>query len=85
MSPHKFVLATLNWYEKKGEKLVGEENITGISEEEILQIFDAPFWNGIYQCWSLGADLAPRIQPHVEHRLQPGKYVYFLELQAQEI
>jgi len=82
--PHKTTVATLNWYEKRGENLLGEEPLSGISEAELLKIFDAPFWNGIYQCWSLEPGQMPMIQPHVDHHLEPSKYLYFVELMACE-
>lgn len=69
----------INWYELEGNNLVGELEITDMSIDEILALFDAPFWNGAYQCWAIEPQHVPALQPHINHIIQPQRYAYFLE------
>ncbi len=69
----------LNWYELEGKNLIGEEEIQDLSISDILRVFDAPFWNGLYQCWALEPQHVAAIQPHVGHILQLDRHAYFIE------
>jgi hypothetical protein len=69
----------LNWYELTGKNLIAEEKLTGISIDEILALFDAPFWNGLYHCWAVDKQHIGILQPHVKHIIQPQLYAYFIE------
>ena len=70
----------LNWYELKGNDLIGEEPIHGISVKNILELFDAPFWNGIYHCWSVETKHIASLNPLVSHVINPQEYAYFVEI-----
>jgi hypothetical protein len=70
----------LNWYEKKGNNLIGEEPIKNLTVDDVLKIFDAPFWNKIYQCWAITPAQAQHIQAKAKHQLDTDKYSYFIEL-----
>lgn len=69
----------INWYELAGNNLVGEYEITDMTIDEILALFDAPFWNGSYHCWAIEPQHVPVLQPHIDHIIQPQQYAYFLE------
>ena len=73
------VTLVLNWYEKTGNNLVGEETIHGLTLDSILGLFEAPFWNKNFQCWAIEDSHVAAIQPHVQHHLDPQKYSYFIE------
>ena len=70
----------LNWYEIKGNNLVGEEPIQGISVKNILELFEAPFWNGIYHCWSVEQKHIDSLNNLVRHDINPQQYAYFVEI-----
>jgi len=70
----------LNWYELKGNNLIGEEPIYGISVEKTLELFDAPFWNGIYHCWSVEDKHIAALNHLVNHEIDPNEYAYFVEI-----
>jgi len=70
----------LNWYEIKGNNLIGEEPIHGISVKNILELFEAPFWNGIYHCWSVDDKHIDSLNPLVSHNIDPQQYAYFVEI-----
>lgn len=69
----------LNWYELEGKSLIGEEEIQDLSISDILKIFEAPFWNGLYQCWAIEPQHVAAVQPYVSHIIQPEVYAYFIE------
>lgn len=79
MSENANVTLVLNWYEKSGNSLIGEEVIQGMNLDEILNMFEAPFWNKNFQCWAIDDSHVANIQPHVKHILEPKKYCYFIE------
>ena len=70
----------LNWYEIEGNNLVDEELIQNMSVDDILKLFDAPFWNKLYHCWSADADQLNTIQKNVQHNIDTSKYAYFVEI-----
>lgn len=69
----------LNWYEREGKSLVGEEPLPGMSLDDALQLFDTPFWNGMYHCWAVESEHIKTLQPHAKHPINPAKYSYFVE------
>jgi hypothetical protein len=69
----------LNWYELEGKSQIGEEEMQGLSIEDILSLFDAPFWNGLYQCWAVETQHVAALQPHIGHIIEPHRYAYFIE------
>ena len=73
------VTLVLNWYEKTGNNLIGEETIQDLTLDNILGLFDAPFWNKNFQCWAIDESHIEAIQPHVQHPLDMQKYSYFIE------
>lgn len=70
----------LNWYEINGNNLIGEEPIHGISVKNILELFEAPFWNGIYHCWSVENKHIAMLDSLVRHEIDPQEYAYFVEI-----
>ena len=70
---------TLNWYELDGKSQIGEAELVGLSIDDILKIFDEPFWNGSFQCWAIEPQHIAALQPKVSHTIQPQLYAYFLE------
>ncbi len=70
----------LNWYEKVGKGLVGEEPIKDLTVDQVLELFDAPFWNKLYHCWAMEPSQFELIQPKVNHQIDPEKYSYFIEI-----
>ena len=74
----------LNWYELKGDKQIAEEELTGITITDVLTIFDAPFWNGLYHCWAIDKQQIKALQPHCRHVIQPQYHAYFLEAIKQQ-
>lgn len=74
------IVVALNWYEKEGKNLVGEEPVQNLSVTDTLALFDAPFWNKLYHCWALDNKQIERLQAYVRHRIDTDKYTYFLEM-----
>lgn len=70
----------LNWYDNKGNMLVGEEPIANLSVDDILNMFDAPFWNQLYHCWKASNKELKIIQPNIKHQIDTDKYSYFVEI-----
>ncbi|MCW8956985.1 MAG: cloacin immunity family protein [Gammaproteobacteria bacterium] len=70
----------LNWYELKGSNLIGEEIIHGISVNNVLELFEAPFWNGIYHCWAVENKHIATLNPLISHEINPKQYAYFVEI-----
>ena len=79
VSENTNVTLVLNWYEKTGNDLIGEETISDLTLDNILGLFDAPFWNKNFQCWAVDENHIATIQPHVKHKLDMEKYAYFIE------
>jgi len=69
----------LNWYKINGKSLAGEEVISGLHIKNLMTILGNPIWNQIYHCWQIEAKHIEEIQAYVEHRLDPEKYLYFIE------
>lgn len=69
----------LNWYELEGKSLIGEEEIQGLSISDVLKMFEAPFWNGLYQCWAIEPQHVAALQPYIKHTIQPELHAYFIE------
>ena len=69
----------LNWYELEGKSQIGEEETHDLTIEDILRLFEAPFWNGVYQCWAVETPHVAALQQHVEHIIEPQRYAYFIE------
>jgi hypothetical protein len=73
------VTLVLNWYEKSGSDLIGEETVDDLSLDEILGLFEAPFWNKNFQCWAIEDMHVSALQPHVRHPINTKKFAYFIE------
>ena len=69
----------LSWYDKKTNQLEGEENIQGLNLDTLLKIFNAPFWNQNFQCWSVEAQHIEALQPYISHIIDNSRYSYFIE------
>ena len=80
MSDNTNVSLVLNWYEIKGKNLVGEEPIRDLTADDMLKLFDAPFWNKIYHCWSVENSHIKTLQQHVDHKINPEQFSYFVEI-----
>jgi len=74
------IALNLNWYDNDGNNLVDEEMITNMSVDEILALFDAPFWNQLYHCWEASNKELKAIRPNVKHTIDTDKYSYFVEI-----
>lgn len=70
----------LNWYEIKGNHLIGEDNIHNMSSDDILNLFNTPFWNELYHCWSVDKSKVETLQKNVSHKIDVKKYSYFVEI-----
>jgi len=71
----------LTWYNLNNRQLAGEEIINALTEQDILDLFDAPFWNHAYLCIALeNKKHFDTIQKNTSHSLQRKKYSYFLEM-----
>ena len=80
VSTNADIALNLNWYENTDNNLVGEEAITNMTVDEILALFDAPFWNQLYHCWEATNKELKTIQPNVKHQIDTEKYSYFVEI-----
>ena len=80
MSDDTPVKLLLNWYEIEGNSLIGEEVIQNMTTSDILNLFEAPFWNRIYHCWAVDKSHIETIQKNVSHKINTKKYSYFLEV-----
>ena len=69
----------LNWYRRNSSVLVGEEVITGLHINALMQILGNPIWNHIYHCWEIESKHMEAMQPYTDHHFQPDKYIYFIE------
>ena len=74
------VKLVLNWYEIKGNSLIGEEVIQNMSADDILKLFEAPFWNKLYHCWAVENPHIKTLQKHVQHKINTKEYAYFVEI-----
>jgi hypothetical protein len=70
----------LNWYEIKGNNLIGDEAIQNMSVHEILSLFQTPLWNNLYQCWAVCHAHIDTLQNNVLHKINTKKYSYFVEI-----
>jgi len=70
----------LNWYEVKGNSLVGEEPIENMTADDILGLFETPFWNKLYHCWAVNKSHIRTLQKNVPHKINTRKYSYFVEI-----
>lgn len=69
----------LNWYKISGRTLAGEEIVSGLHIRKLLKVLGNPIWNHIYHCWEVELKHMPDIQPYIEHKFDPAKFVYFIE------
>lgn len=69
----------LNWYKINGKSLAGEESLSGLHIKNLMSILGNPIWNQIYHCWQIEAKHTAEIQAYAKHRLDPEKFVYFIE------
>ncbi len=69
----------LNWYKLNGKNLVGEESLQQLSIRKLMKILGNPIWNQLYHCWTVELKHMPELQPYVEHKFDPEKFVYFIE------
>lgn len=74
------VALVLNWYEKQGKNLVGEEPIKNMTADDMLKLFDAPFWNKLYHCWAVENSHISAIQANVDHEMNTEEFSYFVEI-----
>jgi len=71
----------LTWYRLDDRQLAGEEVIHTLTEQNVLDLFNAPFWNHAYLCNALeNKQHFKSIQKNISHILEPDKYSYFLEM-----
>ena len=80
MSDTRYIKLFLNWYEIKGNKLVGEEVIQNMTEDDILNLFSTPFWNNIYHVWSVNSAHLKTLRRNVTHQIDTKKFSYFVEI-----
>jgi len=69
----------LNWYKVNGKNLLGEEILSDLPLQILLESQGNPIWNHIYHCWSVELKHMPVLQPYIKHQFDPEKYVYFIE------
>ncbi|MDH5764474.1 MAG: cloacin immunity family protein [Gammaproteobacteria bacterium] len=74
------VAINLNWYDNEGNILTGEEPISNMTVDEVLHLFDAPFWNKLYHCWKASRKELKVIQPNIQHQIDTKKFSYFVEI-----
>ena len=80
VSKNADIALNLNWYGNDDNNLVGEEPIANMSVNDILALFDAPFWNQLYHCWAAKDKELKVIQSNVKHPIDTTKYSYFIEI-----
>lgn len=69
----------LNWYKINSKCLAGEERLSGLHIQNLMEILGQPIWNQIYHCWQIEAKHISAIQSYTQHRIDPEKFVYFIE------
>lgn len=68
------------WYEKDGDKLVGQINLPAtFLLEDIQKLFSVPKDNPMYDCWDVNEDHVSEIQNHIDITFEFDKYEYFIE------
>ncbi len=81
MVAHTYIKILISWYNHDDRQLAGEETVKNMSEEDVLKLFDAPFWNHAYLCNALECKKHYNtIQKNIEHLIDPEKHSYFLEM-----
>lgn len=80
MSENSDIAIVLNWYEKEGRNLIDEEPMQNMTVDDVLKLFDAPFWNKVYHCWALNDKQINIIRANVNHKIDTSKYAYFVEI-----
>jgi len=74
------IAIVLNWYEKEGMNLIDEEPILNLTVDDVLNLFEAPFWNKLYHCWAVKKNHIPALQANVNHQIDFSRYSYFVEI-----
>jgi len=69
----------LSWYKINGRTLVGDEIVSGLHIRKLLKILGNPIWNHIYHCWEIELKHMQDLQPYLQHKFDPAKFVYFIE------
>ena len=78
---HK-IQVKLNWYNKHGESLVGEEKLDFLTLHDLQDIFDVFIDNVQLNFWHVKTRHARRLQRITNHHIEIKKYIYFVEQQV---
>jgi len=74
----------LRWFDRRGEHLVGEKELTGITLEELQTMFSVSADNPMYDCFRVQAPQVDRLARAIGDRLDMDKFEYFVEADALE-
>lgn len=76
------VIRRIRWYEKSGDRLIGETTLNTISLTELQTWFGAPADDPLYDCYPVSMPQASHLQQKLEEQLDLDQYSYYLECDA---
>ncbi len=81
---YKKVRRLIRWYQKKDDKLAGEENLPYISLDQLAGIFQGskedPY---MFACYEIKETHKTKLQKLIKHKINLLEYDYFLEADAE--
>lgn len=81
-SGYRQIVRVLRWYEKSGDRLVGETPLPQLPLAELQMLFGESEDNPMYDCYPVQAAQALKLQPTIAKKLDLASYNYFLECDA---
>ncbi len=69
----------IKWYKVSSRSQFGEETLSGLGLQALMDVLGNPDWNQVYHCWKIHSRHMPRLQPFVNHKFDKAKFVYFIE------
>ena len=68
----------LEWYERVGEALVGEEELKELTLDELQRLFGVQKTDPMYEMFEVDERRARALQRHVEHTIDLRQHEYFV-------
>lgn len=78
------VKRVLRWFEKKGDKYIGEEELAGIELTQLQILFGESLFNPMYECYPVTESHVQCLEQFIKEKIRLDLYSYFVECDAVE-
>jgi hypothetical protein len=78
------VVRLIEWYEKQGDRLLGEATLKDIALSDLQTLFKVSSDNPMYECYPIGSVQVEFLQSKLDHRIDLEQSDYYLSCYREE-